>query len=44
MIKPFGLMKDGDESGYRELMYNILAYVVENDLILNIDKTKVLIF
>jgi len=38
-----GLIKGGDETGYRELIDNILAYGEDNDLILNIDKTKELI-
>lgn len=35
-----GLIKEGDESGYRALVDNILAYGEENDLILNINETK----
>lgn len=38
-ITILGLIKGGDESGYRELVNNILAYGEVNDLILNIDKT-----
>lgn len=34
------LIKDGDVSGYRELVNNILAYGEDNHLILNIHKTK----
>lgn len=37
------LIKSGDESGYRKLVNKILAYGEENDLILNIDKTKEII-
>lgn len=38
-----GLIKGGDETGYRELVDKILAYGDDNDLILNVDKTKELI-
>lgn len=38
-----GLIKGGDESGYRVLVNDILVYGEENDLILNVDKTKELI-
>ncbi|XP_013865709.1 leucine-rich repeat-containing protein 16A-like [Austrofundulus limnaeus] len=37
------LIKEGDESGYRSLVNNILVYGEENDLILNTDKTKEII-
>ncbi|KAK0144491.1 putative RNA-directed DNA polymerase from transposon X-element [Merluccius polli] len=35
-----GLIKGGDESGYRSVVNNILVYGEENDPILNTDKTK----
>lgn len=38
-----GLIKAGDESGYRALVNNIVVYGEENDLLLNTDKTKQLI-
>ncbi|KAK7884028.1 hypothetical protein WMY93_027151 [Mugilogobius chulae] len=35
-----GLIRGGDESGYRSTVKNIVNYGDENNLILNIDKTK----
>ncbi len=38
-----GLIRGGDDSGYRGLIKDIPAYSVENNLILNVGKTKELI-
>ncbi len=38
-----GLIKGEDESSYRELVHKIIVYGENNDLVLNIDKTKELI-
>ena len=38
-----GLIRGGDESSYRDMVHNITVYGEDNDLVLNIDKTKELI-
>ncbi len=38
-----GLIKGEDESSYRDLVHKIIVYGENNDLVLNIDKTKKLI-
>ncbi|KAJ8283676.1 hypothetical protein COCON_G00025260 [Conger conger] len=38
-----GLIKREDESSYRDLVHRIIAYGEDNDLVLNLDKTKELI-
>lgn len=38
-----GLIKGGDETGYRELANDIMVYGEENDLFLNVDKTRELV-
>lgn len=38
-----GLIKGGDETGYRELVNDIMVYGEENDLFLNVDKTRELV-
>ena len=35
-----GLIKGGNESAYREQVNNIISYGEDNDLVLNVDKTK----